>query len=85
MPDTYAILGFSPSPRVDGLVDSTAPVTLYESDSYSACARWVDAYTRWGDWGGYVALALYEIAPHESLDQIHMTDSPIEVWQLESA
>lgn len=85
MADTYAILGFSPSTHVRGLIDSSSPVTLYESGSYGDCVRWVDKYTRWGDWGGYVALGLYEIAPYEGVDRIHLTDSPIEVWSLDDS
>ena len=72
MSDTYAILGFS------GTLDG--PVVLYESDSYGACDRWREGYTRWGDWGGYDTLALYEIAPTQSVDEIHRLDAPITAW-----
>jgi hypothetical protein len=72
MPDTYAILGFS---------DSSAPVVLHESDSAGDCARWRDKYTRFGDWGGYDALALFEIAPGQSAETIFQHDAPIDVLE----
>ena len=73
MPDRYAILGFAQ--------DMKEPVILFESDSSHDCARWQQGYTRFGDWGGYDLLALYEIAPHESVDTIHKTDAPILDWE----
>lgn len=73
MADTYAILGFAQ--------DMKQPVILFESDSAHDCARWQQGYTRFGDWGGYDLLALYEIAPHERVDTIHKTDAPILDWE----
>lgn len=73
MADTYAILGFAQ--------DMKEPVILFESDSSHDCARWQQGYTRFGDWGGYDLLALYEIAPHESVKTIHKTDAPILDWE----
>jgi len=70
MADTYAIIGFS----------NESPVVLHQSDSYTDCERFKDNYTRWGDWGGYETLALYEIAPNQSADTIHTVDSPIIAW-----
>ena len=70
MADTYAILGFS---------DTFAPVVLYESESAGDCARWRDGYTRGGDWGGYSALALFEIAPGQAAETIFQHDAPIDV------
>ena len=72
MADTYAILGYADN--LDG------PVVLYEADSYTQCEQWKEDYTRWGDWGGYDALALYEIAPYERAFTIHTHDAPIIVW-----
>ena len=77
MSDTYAILGFSN--------DLDGPVVLYESDSYTACDRWRDDYIRWGDWGGYDVLALYEIGPDQTADSIHTADSPIITWEREES
>jgi hypothetical protein len=77
MADTYAIIGFSNT--LDG------PVVLYESDSYSDCDRWRAGYTRWGDWGGYDMLALYEIGPDQSALTIPWRDSPIIAWDREDA
>jgi hypothetical protein len=76
MADTYAILGFAS--------DLESPVILYESGSYLDCELFQSKYTRWGDWGGYEALALYEIAPNEPVETIHETDAPIIVWDKES-
>lgn len=76
MADRYAIKGYAES--LDG------PVTMYESDSYDDCVRWQSLYTRFGDWGGYDVLALFEIAPSESTLMIHLTDSPIITWERES-
>ena len=73
MCDTYAILGFA-----DNMQE---PVILLESDSSHDCARFVHRYTRFGDWGGYDVLALYEIAPHESAATIHKSDAPIIDWK----
>jgi hypothetical protein len=73
MADTYAILGFGQ--------DMKEPVILFESDSSHDCARWKQGYTRFGDWGGYDLLALYEIAAHESAKTIHKTDAPILDWE----
>ena len=73
MADTYAILGFSDT--LDG------PVVLYESDSYTDCDRWVQGYTRWGDWGGYDTLSLYEIGPDQTSLTIAWRDSPIDSWE----
>jgi hypothetical protein len=70
MADTYAIIGFS----------NESPVVLHQSGSYTDCERFKDSYTRWGDWGGYEVLALYEIAPTQSADTIHTVDSPIIAW-----
>jgi hypothetical protein len=72
MSDTYAILGFFDTP--------SAPVVLYESDSFSDCKRWKEGYTKQGDWGGYEALALYEIGQHQSAETIVKEDSPILIW-----
>lgn len=72
MPDTYAIAGFS---------DTSDPVILFESDSDIACDQWRTDYIRFGDWGGYDALALYEIAPWQPVDTIHLFDAPIDVWE----
>jgi len=73
MPDTYAILGYAD--------DLDGPVVLYESDSYTQCDNWRQEYTRWGDLGGYDALALYEIGPDQQAFTIHTQDSPIVVWE----
>lgn len=72
MADTYAILGFSN--------DDSTPVVLHESDSMSECERWQSGYTRFGDWGGYDMLALYEIAPNQTAKTIHKHDAPIIDW-----
>jgi hypothetical protein len=72
MPDTYAIAGFS---------DTSDPVILFESDSASACDQWRTGYIRSGDWGGYDALALFEIAPDQSAETIHLFDAPIDVLE----
>jgi hypothetical protein len=76
MPDTYAIAGFS---------ETADPVILFESDSCAACDAWRLAYTRYGDWGGYGALALFEIGPDQSVDTIHMFDAPVEIWERDLA
>ena len=76
MTDTYAILGYAN--------DLYGPVVLFESDSYESCNKWREQYTRFGDWGGYDCLALYEIAPSEQAFTIHKTDSPIMVYEKES-
>lgn len=70
MPDTYAILGSSH--------DTETPTVLYTSESYTEADRWRDGYTRWGNWGGYDSLDLYEIGPDQTADSIHMHDSPID-------
>ena len=72
MPDTYAIAGFS---------ETADPVILFESDSYCACDDWRKGYIRFGDWGGYAALALFEIAPDQDAGSIHLFDAPIDVWE----
>lgn len=77
MADTYAILGFA--------MDSDGPVVLYESDNYTACDRWRESYTRWGDWGGYDTLALYEIGPDQTAIGIPWRDSPIITWEREES
>jgi hypothetical protein len=77
MADTYAILGFSDT--LDG------PVVLYESDSYGACDRWREGYTRQGDWGGYDTLALYEIGPDQTAITIPWRDAPITTWERSEA
>lgn len=77
MADRYAIKGYAES------LDE--PVTLYESDSYAECDMWQSLYVRFGDWGGYDLMALFEIAPHESESTIHMIDSPVVTWERESA
>ena len=74
--NTYAVLAFSN--------DLESPVVLWESDSYSEAEDWVQGYTRFGDWGGYDEMALYEVAPYESVDTIHTQDSPFVVWEKES-
>jgi len=76
MADKYAILGFSQ--------DTQEPVVLFESDRSHDCARFVHGYTRFGDWGGYDVLALYEIAPYENVSTIHKTDAPILDWSKEA-
>ena len=70
MADTYAVLGFSET------LDT--PTVLYTSDSYSDCGSWRDGYTRWGDWGGYDSLALFEVAPYQTPESIYLHDSPID-------
>jgi hypothetical protein len=74
MSDTYAILGYAD--------DLGGPVVLYESDSYTQCEQWKDDYTRWGDWGGYDCLVLYEIAPHQSATTIHLHDTHTIAWHV---
>lgn len=76
MADTYAVLGWAD--------DLNEPVVLYTSDSYTQCDTWRDGYTRWGDWGGYDMLALYEVGPDQSEDSIHRHDSPIDIWERHS-
>jgi len=76
MADTYAILGFSDT--LDG------PVVLHETASYEDCDRWRERYTRFGDWGGYVMLCLYEIGPDQTALTIAWRDSPIDSWGRES-
>ena len=70
MADTYAILGMS--------YDTETPTVLYTSDSYSEADRWRDGYTRWGDWGGYDSLALFEVGPDQTAHTIHLHDAPID-------
>jgi hypothetical protein len=75
MPDTYAIAGFS---------YTSDPVILFQSDSASACDQWRTGYIRFGDWGGYDALALFEIAPDQSAEAAarapwRMTRDPLAV------
>lgn len=77
MADTYAILGFAD--------DMETPVNLCEFDTYTEADDWVTGYTRWGDWGGYDTLALYEVSPTETADSIHLTDQPITTWERETA
>jgi hypothetical protein len=77
MSDTYAILGYADN--LDG------PVVLYESDSYTQCEQWRDDYTRWGDWDGYDCLALYEIAPHQSVTTIHLHDMHTIAWHIDGS
>jgi len=77
MSDTYAILGFSET--TDG------PEVMFESDSSTECDRWRETYTRFGDWGGYDCLALYEISPGQSALFIHMNDAPIITWERDAA
>jgi hypothetical protein len=74
MPDTYALAGFS---------DTSDPVILFESDSAAACDQWRTRYTRFGDWGGYDALALFEIAPDQSAETIHLFAAPLDLWEKE--
>ena len=73
MSDTYAILGFSDT------LDT--PTVLYTSDSASEADRWRSGYTRWGDWGGYESLALFEVGPDQHPDTIHLFDAPIDIWE----
>jgi|TARA_B110000908_G_C10118931_1_gene386667 hypothetical protein len=75
MADTYAILGFSDT------LDT--PTVLHTSDSATDCDRWRDGYTRWGDWGGYDSLALYEVGPDQHPDAIHLHDAPIDTLDRE--
>lgn len=75
MADTYAILGFS---------GECEPVVLFESNSAGDCDRWAKGYTQSGDWGGYSALALYEVAPWESADNVHTSDAPILTYEEEA-
>lgn len=70
MADTYAILGFSHT------IDT--PTVLYTSDSATEADRWREGYARRGDWGGYDSLALYEVAPDQTADTIHLHDTPID-------
>jgi hypothetical protein len=72
MPDTFAIIGFS---------ETSDPVVLHESDSATACDDWRRRYTRWGDWGGYDELALFEIAPDQSAETIFLFDAAIISWE----
>jgi len=72
MSDTYAILGFFDTQSV--------PVVLYEADSCSDCERWKEGYIKQDNWGGYEALALYEVAPHQRAETIAKQDSPVIVW-----
>ena len=74
MADTYAILGFAS--------DLTEPVLLYTSDSATQANDWRTDYVRWGDWGGYDCLALYEVGPCESPDTIHLHDAPIDTLDM---
>ena len=76
MTDTYAILGYAN--------DLYGPVVLFESDSYESCNKWREQYTRFGDWGGYDCLALYEIGPDERAFLIYKTDSPVLIYEKES-
>lgn len=79
MADTYAILGFAN--------DMESPVVLYTSESCLDCDFFKRVYTQGGclnSWGGYEVLALYEIAPYESVDTIHKTDTPVKTWERES-
>jgi len=73
MPDTYAIIGFSNS------IDD--PVVMFESNIAEDCDRWRKGYTRFGDWGGYDCLSLYEISPDQSALFIHKSDAPIISWE----
>ena len=70
MADTYAILGFS--------FTLDTPTVLHTSDSATDCDRWREKYTRWGDWGGYELLAMYEVGPDQHPDTIHLHDAPID-------
>ena len=70
MADTYAVLGFSDT------LDT--PTVLHTSYSATEADRWRDGYTRWGDWGGYDSLALYEVGPDQTPDTIHLRDAPID-------
>jgi len=70
MADTYAILGFS--------YTLDTPTVLHTSDSATEADRWRDGYTRWGDWGGYESLALYEVSPDQTADTIHLHDACID-------
>tara|TARA_R110002153_G_C12971679_1_gene461381 strand:+ start:64 stop:447 length:384 start_codon:yes stop_codon:yes gene_type:complete len=70
MADTYAILGVSHN--------TETPTVLYTSGSYSEADRWRDGYSRWGDWGGYESLELYEVGPDQNPDTIHLHDAPID-------
>ena len=70
MADTYAVLGFSDT------LDT--PTVLYTSDSDADAERWREGYTRWGDWGGYDSLALFEVAPYQTPETIYLHDSPID-------
>mgnify|MGYP001590251606 FL=1 len=76
MADTYVILAFAS--------DLESPVVLWESESYGEAQDWVKGYTRFGNWGGYDSLALYEISTTESVNTIHTQDSPIVIWEKES-
>ena len=77
MADTYVILGFAS--------DLSKPVVLYTSDSATQANDWRNGYTRWGDWGGYDTLALYEVGPCESPDTIHLYDMPIDTLDREES
>jgi hypothetical protein len=75
MADTYAVLGFSDT------LDT--PTVLYTSESATEADRWRSGYTRWGDWGGYDSLALYEVGPDQTPDTIHLHDAPIDTLDRE--
>tara|TARA_R110000751_G_scaffold75348_1_gene151920 strand:+ start:65 stop:313 length:249 start_codon:yes stop_codon:yes gene_type:complete len=75
MADTYAVLGFSDT------LDT--PTVLHTSHSATDCDSWLDGYTRWGDWGGYDSLAMFEVGPDQTPDTIHLHDAPIDTLDRE--
>jgi hypothetical protein len=39
--------------------DGNHDCDLYWANTLSEAKRWIDGYTRWGDWGGYHLLEIY--------------------------
>jgi hypothetical protein len=67
MPDSYPIFGLS----------DESPAHLHTADDNLEAERWIRNYTRFGDWGGYSGIALYEMAPCETVDTLTQVDSPV--------
>ena len=74
MADTYAILGVSDS----------EPVLLHHTESCDDAAQWIKGYTKQGDYGGYDAIALYEVGQEQDASTVHLYDCPIDIWQATS-
>ena len=72
MSDTYAIFGLSAN---------DTPVLLHHTESCGDAAMWIKGYTKQGEWGGYNAIALYEVGYGQAVDTIHLYDCPIDVWE----